>query len=135
MTGLWGTPCGCPDTAEIVAAELNGEPRRLCKTHDAATIRAQKVDAERSEIRGRIDRTTQIIEDHRAGNELAAARARATARQTALDRLATTDSLLANLTAITGAHLPLGLPPSAYPALAGFTPADDPSHGTPFDAA
>lgn len=105
--GLTGHPlCECPDAGALLMAEINGEPRPLCRKHDAAEINARNVEAERNHAQGNLDRLRAAHDDAtewlaRANAAAAQAEIDATERE-ALAALALTDPLVADLHRLTG---------------------------------
>ena len=134
LVALNPRPCGCPSTTDVLRAELAGEPRPLCPTHDADAIAAREADRLRREAQERDDAAVAGMDRLKARwNNEDDARAD-TARHRDLEHLRTRDPLLAAITVATGADvIPLNAPASAFAALRGMTADTDPT--TPFDAA
>jgi hypothetical protein len=101
--------CTCPGAAEVLMAEINGDPRPLCAQHDAAEIRARAERDKREALEVEAGRLgflrEQVLAEDR---ERAAATAQARAddeRAEALAAMRETDPLLADLTEKTGAPI------------------------------
>ena len=97
-----------------------------CPVHDADAIKARETEAERAKFEAESDSLQQVLDGMNA-RWAAEAQVKAEAqREAAVDAIE--NPLLANLTRLTGADIPIGSPLSAYPSLNGFremTPAED----------
>lgn len=143
--------CACHPTA-IIRAGLEGHDLEPCEIHDpegyARHVAAKRVDEERAVHLAEGERLRTTLDTMRANDEQQAADHQAETdaqqRRAALTVINNTDPLLARLIDVTGAPIPdmtpsdpgsqlsPGAHPSAFPALAGWTPTSD---HTPFDAA
>lgn len=127
-------PCGCPSLADAIAAQLAEREIPPCPTHQADEIAAREIAAKRAEIERQAAVTADAIAkvEARWGSE--AADANAARREQALTDLGQTDPLLAHLTRVTGADLPLNASATDFARHlgGGFTVDTDPG---PLDAA
>lgn len=125
--------CTCKTgVAHLLIAELTEAEGSLCPVHEANAIK-------RRDARADADQQRQVLDEMKATDELARRRKAKAEHDRAIDSaLASIEDpleqslsyLLAGRRPIpaapTGGDLPLGLPTSAYPSLAGFTDTDGP---------
>lgn len=118
--------CTC-STVTTLKAALEQTELPLCEVHQADEVRARAVAAAQSKHRGHSealqDTVDRITSKGTLLDELTQRRKAKDAREAAIANIA--DPLERSLVLLTNADLPLGLPPSAYSALAGFHDGDD----------
>jgi hypothetical protein len=107
--------CTCPGTADVLMAEINGEPRPLCAQHDAAEIEARAERDKREALeaeagRLRFLREQALASDHARHEATEAARADSE-RAEALAELREEDEFLADLVELVDAPIPQVVPP------------------------
>jgi hypothetical protein len=92
--GLVSPSCSCPGAAEVLTAELNGQPRPLCSLHDAAQVKARDVDQERADAQAEAAKARGELDSYRDGHEGRALElVRSTVDRGVRERRATADPL------------------------------------------